>query len=337
MAGKTWFSKAFGFLESDNYAENCAQFTFDESTFILTSLPNGHQFYVGPFETPSIAELRSRLASLPSTSPAEGAPSLGTLEFSEMVGDIRELHLRAKYNNAVVMVASQFNALEMVGPGVTPEKGITNYLKDQTQGPACALACPAATVFRNYKYNGVGQGGGEKHQIHNMKDVEQLLAPTKYWKTQNGYVLPLTATAMKELGHRMETEAGLSDKIVENIRVGLHWSTQVGTEELATQRVCQVFCSALPCSYCHLTKVLKDWTQFACAVLEASYDAVFAAAAIKSVQERTRITVLITKIGLGAFGNSAAWVRPAIDKACARYQQYPLDVFLVKFGSTTRK
>jgi hypothetical protein len=44
----------------------------------------------------------------------------------------------------------------MVGPGITPEKGITNYINDKTQGPACALSCPAALVFRNYMINGTG-------------------------------------------------------------------------------------------------------------------------------------------------------------------------------------
>lgn len=74
---------------------------------------------------------------------------------------------------SVFQVASQFNCLEMVGPGERPEDGITQYFLDKTQGPgssascihafyaasiadfahrktACAMACPAATLFRNY-------------------------------------------------------------------------------------------------------------------------------------------------------------------------------------------
>ena len=38
----------------------------------------------------------------------------------------------------------------MVGPGVIPEQGITAYASDKTQGPVCAMACPAGTLFRNY-------------------------------------------------------------------------------------------------------------------------------------------------------------------------------------------
>eukprot|EP01045_Picozoa_sp_COSAG04_P042458 COSAG04_NODE_13423_length_606_cov_210.532544_1_plen_48_part_10 len=45
-------------------------------------------------------------------------------------------------------VASQFNCLEMVSPGDQPEAGITRYALDHTQGPVCAMACPAGTVYR---------------------------------------------------------------------------------------------------------------------------------------------------------------------------------------------
>ncbi len=73
---------------------------------------------------------------------------------------------------AVFQVASQFNCLEMVGPKVRPEDGISRYAADATQGPACALACPAATVFRNYFCcGGGGQGGGESHQLNMLQDV----------------------------------------------------------------------------------------------------------------------------------------------------------------------
>jgi hypothetical protein len=31
-----------------------------------------------------------------------------------------------------------------------PEDGVTMYAADPTQGPACALACAAGSVYRNY-------------------------------------------------------------------------------------------------------------------------------------------------------------------------------------------
>ncbi len=44
----------------------------------------------------------------------------------------------------------QFNCLEFPSPDSTPEHGVTAYMHDHTQGPACALACAAGTVVRNY-------------------------------------------------------------------------------------------------------------------------------------------------------------------------------------------
>lgn len=40
---------------------------------------------------------------------------------------------------AVFQVASQFNCLEMVGPGSRPEDGVTIYSKDHTQGKPVIL------------------------------------------------------------------------------------------------------------------------------------------------------------------------------------------------------
>jgi hypothetical protein len=62
--------------------------------------------------------------------------------------------------SALFQVASQFNALEMVAPNITPEDGVTRYQHDRTQGPACAIAAGAATIYRNYFVpvaGGIGQ------------------------------------------------------------------------------------------------------------------------------------------------------------------------------------
>jgi hypothetical protein len=36
--------------------------------------------------------------------------------------------------------------------------------------------------------------------------------------------------------------------------------------------------------------------------------------------------------GMGAFGNSAAWVNGAVDKALRKYASTPLDVYMVTYG-----
>ena len=67
-----------------------------------------------------------------------------------MVGNIQSFHQDPSNSGALFQAASQFNLLEMVGPQISPEKGIGIYELDYTQGPACAIACGAGTIYRNY-------------------------------------------------------------------------------------------------------------------------------------------------------------------------------------------
>jgi hypothetical protein len=120
----TWFSNIFGFVESD-YDTTSNKFRFDPESCKLLSLANKKTFFVGPFECPSVQELHDRLP--------DPRSDLGKLVMKEIVGDVSILHSEKKNNGAVFMVASQFNALEMVGPGVSPEHGITDYIEDPTQ------------------------------------------------------------------------------------------------------------------------------------------------------------------------------------------------------------
>lgn len=74
----------------------------------------------------------------------------GLVKISVVTGDVRRMHLFPENAGALFQVASQFNLLEMVSPDVTPEHGVTRYQNDRTQGPACAIAAGAATIYRNY-------------------------------------------------------------------------------------------------------------------------------------------------------------------------------------------
>ena len=60
------------------------------------------------------------------------------------------MHQAPECAGALIQVASQFNVLEMTGPSVSPEEGVTIYVHDRTQGPARAIAAGAATIYRNY-------------------------------------------------------------------------------------------------------------------------------------------------------------------------------------------
>ena len=200
---------------------------------------------------------------------------LGNLRFMSISGDARSLHMQ--HEGAVFMVASQLNCLEMVGPGETPENGVTQYCRDKTQGPVCAMACPAATVFRNYfVQSGApedmayrGQEGGSARQLNTASDVERIIEnhKHKYWVVQNGYLLPTAAAALRPLAQRMATErvtveggeVPLWEAMVAKQRIGVHWDTEVARNkrsmEEGAHRVCQCFTSAVPVAYCKVKRV----------------------------------------------------------------------------------
>src|ERR1700761_4068910 len=139
MQGSDWFEALTGFREGP-YEETRANLAVADGR--LHSLVNGRSWAIGEFEMVSLAELRARAAKIRRR---HGRPKVSLVQ-----GDVRQLHAAPEYAGALFQVASQFNALEMAGPDVTPENGVTRYIYDQTQGPACALAAAPATIYRNY-------------------------------------------------------------------------------------------------------------------------------------------------------------------------------------------
>src|SRR4051812_2507890 len=70
---------------------------------------------------------------------------------------------------------------EMIGPDITPEDGVTRYEHDHTQGPACAIAAGAATIWRNYFVpvetpEGVQSGQTEAYQIDTLAALGAALS-----------------------------------------------------------------------------------------------------------------------------------------------------------------
>jgi hypothetical protein len=90
---------------------------------------------------PSLAELRECVLS--------STHDVGKVSVREVVANVQTLHLQESFADSLFQVASQFNLLEMVSPSVTPERGVGIYENDHTQGPACAIAASAGTIYRN--------------------------------------------------------------------------------------------------------------------------------------------------------------------------------------------
>jgi hypothetical protein len=192
-----WFTKLTGFSErSPEEVRECIEVREGQ----LTSQVNGLTYQCGRLEIVSLSELRKRVAPMGGRS--------GNLTISELVGDAKALHADVGNAGCVFQVASQFNLLEMVSPSVTPEQGIGIYESDPTQGPACAIACGAGTIYRNYFVGLNGQiGQSETNQVDCLADVGNALGnnDNRLWKMRNGYALP-SAVGLKEVTTRQRLQ-----------------------------------------------------------------------------------------------------------------------------------
>lgn len=284
---RDWFQRVFGFEEDGQSVRRLFQVVGERHDTVLIAKPHGaphRQFHVGLFETPTLTTLRGRLLS------QADVGEQGGLQFAHVVGDIVDVHKNPEFADAVIQVASQFNCLEMPNPYVTPEEGITGYCDDGTQGPTCAMMCPAATVFRNYFVNGVGQTAN--NQLDMLTDVAKALAPEEggdpYWFMQNGYCFPWGAREMKALNDRLLKERGLVEKAWAALRVGVQWDTEVKSGH----HVCQVYSSGLPIAYAQKpARALME--PLAEIVLCATYEATFTAAALLAKKRRARVKLVV--------------------------------------------
>jgi len=191
--GGDWFENLFGFRERD--ADVRKTLTVEDGGAVLASPINGARYGLGAFSTPSLAGLR---AAVRARSVAAPRPST----FTNVVGDAGALHARG--GGATFQVASQFNCLEFVGPSVVPEQGVTGYAADRTQGPCCAIACGAATVYRNYFYDG---GQTRDRQIENLRPLLAKLGPPAAgaFRVEGGYTMAYDA-ALRSYGAAISVE-----------------------------------------------------------------------------------------------------------------------------------
>ncbi|MEM7473505.1 MAG: hypothetical protein AAF483_00795 [Planctomycetota bacterium] len=288
----------------------------------LHSRANGQSWAYGELETPSLADLRDRASELGKTS--------GNTTVREVVANVQDLHSDPANQNALFQVASQFNLLEMMAPDVKPEYGIGIYERDPTQGPACAIAAGAGTIFRHYFVEVDGQiGQSEGKQIDCLADLGGLLGNSgqRLWKMENGYALP-SESGLREINdHLSRMDDGAKDELRCSLRIGIQWNMDV-TIATAEQRVSQAFCSALPILYTEHSMEL--WEPFARLVLEATYEATLCAAIENAA--RTGVSKLfLTLVGGGAFGNDLSWIIDALKRSIFLYPASGLDIAVVSY------
>ena len=268
-------------------------------------------------------------------SAAESSESLqGKLKVQNVIGDIRELHCDPANANALFQVASQFNLLEMVNPEVTPEHGVTRYSFDRTQGPACAIAAGAATVYRNYfaKVNEkIGQTSGS--QIDCLSGVGEILGNTNdsLWSMSNGYAL-CSSEGLSKINDHLQSLGELEkDQLRQSLRIGLHSEIEVTDNNAPKdQFISQSFCSALPVAYSNFPAF--QWESFANLILEGAYEATLCAAVINARRYGSN-QLFLTQLGGGAFGNEPSWIYNAMARAFSLYRDFDLDIKIVSYGS----
>jgi hypothetical protein len=322
-----WFERLAGFRET-SYEETRRQ--FEVSGNRLYSRVNRQGYGIGQLELVSLQTLRERVNSA-------GALS-GKLKVSVVTGDVRQLHQAPEYVGALFQVASQFNMLEMTSPAVTPEHGVTRYETDRTQGPACAIAAGAATIYRNYFAPVAGRHGQTaERQFDGLADLGAFLgnsmgsSPEDFWTMRNGYALCTDAGLAAIAAHLRPLNPDGLETLGGKLRIGIHRDVEVTDAEGAIRpSVSQAFCAALPVAYSQVPAA--HWRQFASLVLDAAYEATLWAAVLNARRGASNI-VLLTSLGGGAFGNDDGWIDAAMRKALKKVAGFGLDVRLVSYGS----
>ena len=315
-----WFEQLTGFREESPEQVRQHLSVAGEK---LVSHVNGNEYTCGSLETPTLAELRERVAN--------STVEPGTLRLAEVVGDVGKLHADPASEGALFQVASQFNLLEMVSPSVTPEAGVDRYEFDHTQGPACAIACGAGTIYRNYFAEVEGLvGQSSVRQIDCLAELGAALGNKRerLWVMRNGYALA-TAAGLRQISDALSAaDETTRDQLRATIRIGVQWNTQV-TVNKACHTVTQAYCSAMPVAYSSHSADL--WAPLATLVLEAAYEATLLAA-ILNTQATGNPRVYFTLLGGGAFGNHDDWIFAALERALRIGSGHHLIAEIVSYG-----
>jgi hypothetical protein len=321
----SWFHELVGFPES-SWEETRATLEVDGER--LRSKVTDRSFAIGTFEMPNVRELRERASAHLERVKGKG-------KVSAIIGEAGALHRDPTNAGALFQVASQFNLLEMIAPTVTPEHGVTRYANDRTQGPACAIAAGAATIYRNYFVPVDGNTGQTaSRQIDCLRDLGAFLGNEdgSLWEMKNGYAL-LSSDGWRRTNETLgKISAPAKDALRDRLRIGIHWDAEVTTQPGPGSRVSQALCSALPLGgYSDVESGVA--AAFATLILEGAYEATMWAAVINAARTGNN-TVFLTHVGGGAFGNESDWIAHAIERAVHLVENASLDIRIVHYGKS---
>lgn len=299
-----WFTAIVGFDERIGPEAVRARLRVDQGR-LISDAGDRHPV-IGRLTLPSLAELRRdhRAAS-------------GRSTVEPLVGEARALHTAPGLDGALFQAASQFNLLEMAAPDITPEDGVARYGSDHTQGPACAMAVGAATIYRNYLVPVDGHPGqSAQRQLDTVRDLGVALSEgtglrvEDLWEMRNGYALCSPSGLSAIGGFLRSLSADRLDDLRGLLRIGWVQEAEVTDAAPGSRFVSQALCSALPIAY-STDPGHADWEPFARLILEACYEATLLAGAASHPSR----PVLLTRVGGGVFGNTDGWIDDAIARA----------------------
>ncbi len=315
-----WFEKLMGFREKNPEQVRDNLIVTDNK---MTSKVNGKTYTCGRLEIPTLQSLRE------TSTLKEGNTT--QISVSEIVANVQDLHRQPGNENAVFQAASQFNLLEMVHPHVRPEAGVGIYEQDRTQGPACAIACGAGTIYRNYFVPIDNQLGQTRHkQIDCLEEIGKVLNndTLELWEMTNGYALADKEALQVISKHIDNLNTEGYEALKAQLKIGIQWDAEVTLSD-SGHTVSQAYCSALPVAYSRVHSAY--WESFARLVLEATYEATFYAA-LKNYERTGSDKLFLTLVGGGAFGNDFNWIFDAIEHSIRKFSHVPLDVQIVSYG-----
>ena len=350
-----FYTQAFGRNEGNyNDAKNFLTSIYDKvsHSFII----NGKNYPIGQLTTPTLEEAREELKIL-----SQDIYASANISASSEIGNAYDIHQKQNGAN-VIMVASQFNLLEFVSQFSIPENGITGYCNDKTQGPACAMAAPFATAYRNYlaetnegkiTQESIAKiGQSEDIQINTLGDTMKLLnaeasgnktsnQSTKFFEPipdgellffKNGYIDSTNDNLIKLNKLIQDGGEEFKQKLKDSMRVGIHRDVLIADTKDSENPVfkTQVLASAIPVARGYSSVTDSGlWEPFARLVLEAQYEHTILeglrdnAMRIKEGKE-TKPTkpILLTALGGGVFDNKPEWIKESMALAVEKAGDY---------------
>ena len=325
-----WYKETFGHEERN----------YETTKGILNKAYDGDTLMgmkVGKWLCKPLGELREIAKKTQKGGIAEGP----TVDFEHIVGEAGALH--AEYPGAMFQVASQYNYLEFPSKSTIPEKGITGYIFDHTQGPACALACPSATAFRNYILPTNGKSGQQSDNQQNaldlLDDKINELTGRSCFTIINGY-LDSTEEDLQYFSDFIMTASPATRRMLKDtVKVGFHFNAEVHSHK---KYVGQSFCAAPAISYSSVSSECPCWEPLSRLILEACYESCLWGSLLQREStlhiSRGKQLVFLTCIGGGVFANKPTWIADSISVAMQELHNYnaPLSIRLVHYRAADR-